>query len=248
MPVIMMMGGVLPGPDSIAGLQGWWVASEEVFSDAGVTPAVDTDLLYRWGDKTSVRYIEQTTAGNRPTYRTGIVNGQPVVRFGGATDDDVMVGDAISNLFTVGAKTAFTVYKHTANADTNLWGDTSSQVIQFLSSAGTAVDSLNDDGAADTAIKSGGTSGVWAIATLLHSGGTLYAGLSDTRTGSMTSVASGNTTSLAATFRVGAGAGLVNPLDGDIAEMVFYNVALSESDRQTVERYLASKYGITLPY
>lgn len=27
-----------------------------------------------------------------------------------------------------------------------------------------------------------------------------------------------------------------------------YNVALTEANRQVVERYLAAKYGITLPY
>jgi len=37
-------------------------------------------------------------------------------------------------------------------------------------------------------------------------------------------------------------------LDGDVAETVIYNVALTETDRKLIEQHLAGKYAITLPY
>ena len=35
--------------------------------------------------------------------------------------------------------------------------------------------------------------------------------------------------------------------DGDIAELIIYGVPLSDSERETVRDYLATKYAITIP-
>ncbi len=35
-------------------------------------------------------------------------------------------------------------------------------------------------------------------------------------------------------------------LDGDIGEVIFYDRALSDSERETVENYLSVKYNISL--
>lgn len=247
---VTLLGGLrLAVPTDIAGCTAWFAAGEEVFSDAGVTPAVDTNALYRWGNKVDASYFEQSVAGNRPTYRTGIVNGQPVVRFGGATDDDYMDGSvAWSSWLAVGAKTIFVVYNHTAAATTQLLGDSGGRIAMFLVNTGADLNCANDDGAVDTATNTAQSTGTWTIGTLLHSGGTLYAGVNDTRTASMISVASGNTASLAGTPMLGATAGPANFLDGDIAEVVIFNTAVAEEDRKAVERFLASKFGIVLGY
>ncbi|OLE52902.1 MAG: hypothetical protein AUG51_15805 [Acidobacteria bacterium 13_1_20CM_3_53_8] len=42
----------------------------------------------------------------------------------------------------------------------------------------------------------------------------------------------------------GSGAGGVEPLNGDIGEVLIYTAGLSVSDRQSVESYLATKWGL----
>lgn len=235
-------------PNTISGLQGWWKGDVGVFSDAGTTPCVDGNGIYQWNDQSgNARNLTQTVAGNRPVYKTAIVNGNPIARFTSASPS-YFNGAAVSNFFAVGAKTAFVVYQHTANASTTLWADASTKIAQVLDSTGTALRAYNDDGAADNASKSGLISGSWYVGTLLHSGGTLYSGANDTRTASLTGTASGNTSSLTGALLVGMQTGSVNPISGDIAEMLFYNAALSEADRQGIEAYLSRKYNIALGY
>lgn len=52
-------------------------AAESVFSDAGVTPAVDGGTVYRWGT------FDQTSATQRPTYRVNGIGGKPAIEFDG---------------------------------------------------------------------------------------------------------------------------------------------------------------------
>lgn len=244
-------GSPLPLPSTIAGLTGWWSADAGVFSDAGSTPAVDNDTIRQWNDQSgNGRHFSQATAPNRPTFKTNIVNAKPVVRFGGGTDDDYMTAVAGSNFFAAGAKTAFVVFYHRANFSAPLWSvwdGAVNYVNQLGSNTGADHLTVNNDGATDTAIKTGLALGTWNIGTFLHSSGLLYSGANDTRDTSLVSSASGNTSSLANTTYLGVSNGPTY-LDGDIAEVLFYNAALSQPERQVVEGYLANKYGITIPY
>lgn len=244
---VTLFGGTFL-PSNLAGLQGWWTADFGVYSDAGITFAVDTNTVQQWNDKSvNGRNLSQGTAGNRPTYRTGILNSKPVIRFGGGTDDDFMLGGAASLFFTNSAFTIFMIGKHAANLTAGWLGsDSTSYIWGEWSTTGTVSGIANNDGGIDTATIAGLSSGTYYILTGMHSAGSLYSGANDTRTASMGSVASGNTTSVAENLWVGRRGG--NYLDGDIAELLIYNVVLSEADRQLVERYLASIYAITLPY
>lgn len=72
-------------PTDVAGLAVWLKADAGVFNDAGSTPAADTDTVQQWNDQSgNGNHATQATSGKRPTYRTGIKNSLPVIRFAGA--------------------------------------------------------------------------------------------------------------------------------------------------------------------
>jgi hypothetical protein len=240
--MFMGLGGGSPYPTS---LTGWWSADSGVYSDAGVTLAVDTNGVYQWNDRVTggTNYFTQANASLRPTYRTGIVNSKPVLRFGGVTDDDYMVDGNFGALTTTTAKTVFTVAKWT-NAG-SVWSEANNYCLAYFT--GAYVDSYNYSGGYQNVSKAC-SAATWVIHTYLHNGTTLYSGVSDTRTASLAGVASG-TSSGTSSFILGYNfAPGSNPFDGDLAEIITYNTALAEADRQTTERYLAQKYGITIPY
>lgn len=66
-------------PASLPNLLGWWEADSLALSDADPVPT--------WGDQSvNANHLAQATSGNRPIYKTNIVNGKPVVRFDGSND------------------------------------------------------------------------------------------------------------------------------------------------------------------
>jgi len=106
-------------------------------------------------------------------------------------------------------------------------------------------------GAKFTGNKAQATGGAYHISTLHFDGAltNLYYGCDDTRLASMASGAVAGTFDLAGggqTIYVGQSWGVA--LVGDIAELIFYDRALTESERMSVELYLAGKYAIQVPY
>lgn len=70
-------GGFTPADLNPAG---WGEASE-------LTGLADADPVESWTDLSgNARHLAQGTAGNRPTFRTNVINGHPVVRFDGVDD------------------------------------------------------------------------------------------------------------------------------------------------------------------
>ena len=81
----------------------------------------------------------------------------------------------------------------------------------------------------------------------MHSGGNSYGGVNDTRDASLTSATCGSLSSVSDSMQVGA-TGSSGFFQGDIAELIAFNTALSETQRENVKTTLANKYAITLPY
>jgi hypothetical protein len=68
------------GPATIPDMKFWFRAD-------GITGLVDTDPVASWTDSSgNGRTATQTTAGRKPTYRTNIQNGKPAVLFDGVDD------------------------------------------------------------------------------------------------------------------------------------------------------------------
>jgi hypothetical protein len=62
----------------------WLKADGTVYRDAGFTLASDGDKVQRWGDASgNNNHANQAIGGNKPTYRTNIVNNSPALQFGG---------------------------------------------------------------------------------------------------------------------------------------------------------------------
>jgi hypothetical protein len=231
--------------------------------------AADTDgqTVGEWLDQSGNGYhLTQSTAGDRPTYRTGAngINSQPVLEFDGA-------GDLLENLSAdadingaSGVSVFMVVRNNDATSNDNgLFdtedGDGQDDVLGFR------YDAAGANGGGSDLAKFGITTGsgqyqyesastiqsttaemlglVWA------SGGTLdlfIDGTLDTPTDEAPAV--GGTITTGNKLIVGAGPKYgsdANGWNGDIAEFILYNTNLNSARRVIVENYLAEKYGLT---
>lgn len=248
----LLMGGRNMGipPNLISGNTGWYKADAGVFSDAGTTPAVDGVTVYQWNDYAgSSRHQLQVTATNRPTYHTGSMNGMPTVDFDGLDNFMISTGFAWSTFATNSAATViFVVTMNAVNAgfwyaDDNISTQTASGNRE---AGGGNLQSLNYDGSADIASKAGVATATPMILTWMHGSGNIYAGVTDTRTASLASTASGNTSIMTQTLRLGQTRAVFGNID--LAEFATFNVELAETERKNLEWYYSVKYNITLPY
>ncbi|OFX27941.1 MAG: hypothetical protein A2033_10080 [Bacteroidetes bacterium GWA2_31_9] len=56
-------------------------------SDVGTSTTVDDDLLIQWDDQSgNNRHATIPVGINQPKYKSGIINGKPIVRFDGTND------------------------------------------------------------------------------------------------------------------------------------------------------------------
>lgn len=258
------IGGGRITPDQIFGLQLWLKAD-------AITGLSDGDALTTWADSSgNACNPTQADAALKPVYKTGILNSLPVVRF----DADYLTiasSTATFKFLHTAQATIFAVASFGSGANPDaVYG-----VIGTSGLATTAhgIALAYDDRAAQTRSNAlvcsitRGASGA-ATASILHqdvitpqqaiiesvvidvaaaaasriiariNGGTALAG------NVLTNAAS--TDDATRNFQVGAYGNNGGPLVGDVAEIIIYNSALSDANRQAVEAYLSSKYGIAL--
>jgi hypothetical protein len=204
-------------PASVGGLVEWHDAS-------ALTGLADGDPVASWTDRsTSGIPATQATSSKRPTYKTGIQNGLPVVRFDGV-DDVLAAGTAV----TVG--TVFAVAKYSAATFTSYNGlltETGSTVYMLLGSSGS--NQLLAPQPTGTYYKNGtltspSTSGSGPMNAFALMAVTLSAG--------------------SIKLQIGLDRDQVSRFwNGDVAEIIAYNSILSTTDRQSVEAYLKAKWG-----
>ncbi len=127
--VTWRLGGGQPAitPLDVSGVSLWLKADQGVYSDAGVTPAVNGGTVQQWNDFSgNNRHAIQTTAANQPLLATNVLNGRPAIRFDGTNDRFV-------SAFTTDPGCIFIVYKVAAlgangTAQSLMGGDTSDAV------------------------------------------------------------------------------------------------------------------------
>ncbi|MHB9026326.1 MAG: glycosyl hydrolase family 28-related protein [Armatimonadota bacterium] len=201
-------------------------------ADAGVT--LNGSTIATWGDVSGAGHsVAQATASYQPTFVSSSMNGKPAAHFDAS--NDYLQGAAALDLRN-SAYSIFVVAKPTA-------GD--GGYLTYLASEGLRYQSNN------LFYKNGG--GLFytysTIATLQEatrtSGGvvTVYENGAQKATGTL-STGSTNCTN----FRLGgdglSGIGGFDGYNGDIAEVIVYNTALSAADRQAAETYLRNKYAL----
>jgi hypothetical protein len=223
-------------PIDIAGCSLWLDAADPS------TLTLSGSNVSQWNDKSgNGSHVSQATSANQPTYTS---NG---VLFDGV-NDFLRSSVAISSFITA---SDYTVFLYGINFSVTAGGpsytgpmfisDENGWFGIFISS--TQVGAYNWDGNADYAGVSYTTSNN-AIVTTQHTGGVLSASLFGNTAGT---VASGNTGNL--TFQLNLGRSYAGSFHTNcrINELIIFNRALTVSERQQVEGYLAWKWGLQGP-
>ncbi|MGK5082856.1 CUB domain-containing protein [Bdellovibrionota bacterium FG-1] len=204
---------------SVAG-QLLWLKADSLSLNDGDGVATWTDSSANHNDAT------QGTLDRQPIFKTNIVNGRPVIRF--SNTNNTYLG-LTTQLTTV--RTAFIVTKYSGAALNYLFLLGDSGAYHFHGAAGNGLFSSD-----------------YASASVLNGSG--YINGTATSVASMTRPTSFATITLAMTGSTTVGYIAQDrnmndrSWDGDIAEIILYSTAVSDSDRILIEAYLRSKYSL----
>jgi hypothetical protein len=223
-----------------------WLKADAGVEEADGDPAEDTDTVLNWLDQSgSSNHAIQSTSGSRPTYRTNILNSNPVLRFDGSAD--FMDGTTISNIhtssisiFVVASSNGFSASEErglfaVGGFANGLWVEIESYNRTFSIFNNNVLLTGTTD-ALDTA--GGFTAKVFsAVKTTGTSWFTYIDGVQNST--STNATLCGNFTNTV--YTVGE---TEFTHSGDIAEIIVYLDAKNTSDRQLVESYLTTKYAL----
>ena len=256
-------------PQTISGLQLWLDAADPATlfdaTTGGSLVAADGGVG-RWADKSgNGRHATQATSANRPARKTAVQGGRDVLRFDGSNDFlestdflDLTAGQAMTIIAVVkrsatnSTHAILTKYAQTNAADDNTadgWGLRLESTNRLIFFGGTDAGAGNTVRLADSTVDASAFTVLSVkVSAGAISGATLYRNSS---TIPSSATASGAETLESTAFPVLIGALMytnnvpVQFLNGDIAEIIIYNAALSDTDRSAVESYLMSKWAIS---
>lgn len=239
-------------PRRITGLFQWFDASDRsTLFDAtsGGSAVADDGTVARWEDKSGNGYhLTQGTAGNRPTLRSAIRNGQSVLEYDGA-NSNLVSGTIANELNTLSVFTVFLADTTGQASLGSIWahsalGVASEQRNLRINSA-SAIEALfgSNDGRSPAvtlsvfnrvhAFWNGGNGRATDFQFLLN-GSAQASSTSGTMTVSATTPG---------TFAVGNRPAGSRAWDGYIAEVLVYTRNLLASERTAVDNWLAKKWG-----
>jgi len=218
------LSGVNPG--SFAGLIVWLAARME-------TAFADNDDVGTWTDHSGLGHdATQATADNKPHYKTGIINGNAVLRFDG-TNDTMTLGDLSAHFATAAtvfvvasACSQYNLYTTHSNGDADIYWNTS----------GTGYFGPFRTGRYEGWPAVVPTTGnhLWVVKSVTGVGG--YEVIIDNISKGVQN----------ATHAAGTAHGLSENkrLTGDIAEVILYDTVLSAGNIDIIEAYLNAIYAI----
>lgn len=221
-------------PADVAGLWTWLKAD-------AVTGTSNGAALNTWADS-SGNGRNATAGAGVPTYQTNVVNGQPAVRFNG-----IDTFYSLPSMAALTAGTVFVVLKRNLDPPvdgnkTGLWVLGSDPT---LPTAWPWTDGIIYEQAGTTARKTtvdpGPSLASWGLYMVRSAANDWSSYLNGTQLFSTAT----NTVGFHASPRLGAHTATFL-LDGDVAEFLLYSTAVSATDRDSIEAYLASKYGLTV--
>jgi len=222
----------------------WWDASTLNLSDGATVAQIDD--LSGFGN-----HAVQATEASKPTFETGEINGLPILRFNGTSQ---FIGALDSATFRAQNFSLFIVVKFTVSTTHHLIGDGNINtdrdgIVMWGLGGSTRTEIANASSAVTTQISSTPSTndGSPHIISWLVDPSFIYTyvdGGSRQRNvrGSQTIAWNGYD------FRIAKanGGGTDRFWAGDIAEVLFYNSAISDNSKFMVERYLANKYNISV--
>jgi hypothetical protein len=215
----------------------------------------------RWEDKSgNGRHATQATLGNRPTRTVGAQNTRDVLRFDG-TNDFLQILTGLNMLRNVAGATVFCVWKY------NVVPISGNFVAPFVVSNGTVLGTGRlsmGTNLGTTKIFAGGrrldadalqrvdsiidvnTTPFVQTAVLDYANSDIFQFINGSLQGSSTSFqTNGNTSDTdSINIHIGSHSGASNFANIDIAEIIVFSIALSTEQRQSIERYLANKWGL----
>lgn len=238
--VVAAAGGGSFAPTDISGCVLWLDASDvlTLYQDsAGSTPVTaDGQTIGRWSDKSgNSNHATQATSSARPTHKTGIQNGLSIARLDGGDYLDapdlqyanITVFAAASHSGAGGSYQFIVGYLHAST-------HTSPYFRWCINKAVTLVaHRWNGSNTVFASLPAG-----MAYYTLIDNDLFIDGNLESN--GVDADLVYPNNVNV----RVGANASGGEGWNGDIAEIIIYNSALGTTDRESVESYLATKWGL----
>ncbi len=244
-------GGMGPTPDQIPGLVVWHAAESMV-------PALANNaLVNNWPDLSAGNIDSVASNPNEPILQHGVLNGQAGVVFDGI-DDFMFLGSVAAPQFDSadGTYTAIVVASYPAVAATqpffNLdFSAPGAVAFGMNASAGFLPQGYGADNVLTQIIATGSTNsaggGPKIFSAVLRADQVLSLYVNGTFDGSVGGVTSPSYTALAGTSYIGRKG--INYSSMTLGELIIYNRALSDAERQSLECSLNGLYGIgTLPF
>ena len=227
-------GSTITDPVGVSGCKLWLDAAVSAYEDNIGTVPADGDAVYGWYDKSGNGWRAIQTSGTlKPIYKTGIINGLPVLRFDGS-DDYMNLGLYLERPYTV-----FLVHVKKGAGGGNARAVAGSGNWFMGSGAGyyrhfAGSDYVSNNVLAETvdAPKLGTARNTGAA-----NGSTYWIDQADI-------TSQPNAIGVCGSMAVGSGPGGGDYYNGDVAEVLVYDTALSPADRQLVWDYLGPKYGL----
>ena len=247
------MGGATFSPLSIPGLKVWLKADASTFQTvAGVAAVADADPVGEWKDQSGgANNATQATAGFRPTLRTNVQNGRPVVRADGS-DDVLSLGTNVPALAINGDLTVLAVIRKTTVSVYGAFlgyqaaaGTNNSYEVRYDNADPAKLELVHADAAgAETFTSTTNlTNNTWYLLEVVRNGTAIsfFVNRVAAGTGTATKTPTSTAGSVGAVFDRGTSS-IFFP--GDLAELLLYGAALSAGDRTKVETYLNSRWGV----
>lgn len=208
-------------PPDIPDLLAWFDADQLVLSD--------NDPVSTWTDASGNGNDATGSGGSRPTYKTGILNGLPVVRFD-ATDDVLATAMFIDDPTEY---TILVVYNHTTSSGNHrVIQGSNNWLIGGYSGAHRFYNGAFIIGPAVSA-------NVFVKAIAFFGGGT-----AEFRVNGSSQGTNGNTTGPGTIYIGAGGTSPGEKLDGDVAEICVYDRKLTTDELTDLESYVTDKYGV----
>ena len=246
-------GGSQFSPSNIAGLSLWLDATTGLFDATSGGNSVTTDggSVARWEDQSgNSRHITQATLASQPILKTAIQNGKNIIRFDGTND---ILRRSGAFVHAQGAATIFVVVSANTGVNDRFMNEgrtanTTSLYMPIISANATQFNVLyrldNNTIPLNNVNFGVAFNGTGFKLVCAVDSGTNFAGFINKVTTNNQNYSRGTVT--LDTFAIGGWATTIERdfFPGDVAEVVIYNTALGTSDRQSVENYLYSKWGI----
>ena len=220
-------------PASVAGLRMWLNADSLALADDS---PVDT-----WADFSgNGNDVIQNTGMKRPTFKTGQLNGQPVVRFDGI--DDTLFKLIPANFACTEGHTVIAVLNPTTGTGYGMAVVTNYQGNEMRQTGAGGVPEWMTPSGFQQVVGSANLEGLWKVWTGSYAVASqllelFVNGVSQGTQNDPGPLAVGD-------IYIGSRTDTYHWL-GDIAEVLVYDAALSPTDRQNIESYLLSKYALT---